>query len=150
MLLLWWTGVSDTEGVVFGMRSKSGKKIAVEGSQAPLGGMGKAFANLELPADLPEGPRDTPMSKPKLPSGRMGRVVLRREKARRGGKTVIVVDNFADYLTNEFIESIAKSLRSACGCGGTVRRRAIELQGNQPGKVRTYLESEGFTVGGVG
>ncbi len=131
------------------MRPKSKKKITIEGSQTPLGGMSRAFADLDLPADLPEGPGDFPSSEPMLSVGKMGRVVLRREKARREGKTVIVVDNFADHLTNEFIESIAKNLRSACGCGGTVRRRAIELQGDQPGKIRTYLEREGFAVGGV-
>ena len=131
------------------MRSKSDKKIAVNGPEAPLVGMDQAFANLELPADLPEGLGEIPLSEPNLPSGRKGRVVLRREKARRGGKTVIVVDDFEDHLKNELIESIARSLRSTCGCGGTVRNRTIEIQGDQPGKVRAYLEREGFTVAGV-
>ena len=131
------------------MRSKSDKKVAVNGPEAPLVGMDQAFANLDLPADLPEGPGDISLPVPKLPTGRKDRVLLRREKARRGGKTVIVVDDFGDHLTNEFIESIARRLRSACGCGGSVRHRTIEIQGDQPGKVRAYLEREGFTVAGV-
>lgn len=112
-------------------------------------GMDKAFANLDLPADLPEGTGGIPLSELKLSTGGKGRVVLRREKKRRGGKTVIIVDEFGDHLTNEFIESIARSLRSTCGCGGTVRRRTVEIQGDQPGKVRAFLEGEGFTVAGV-
>lgn len=131
------------------MRSKSRKKIALNEPQAPLGGMARAFDDLDVPVNLPKELRNAPISEPELALGRRGRVMLRREKAHRGGRTVIVVDDFGDHLTNQFIESLAKSLRSACGCGGTVRNRTIELQGDQPGKVRTFLEREGFTVCGV-
>jgi translation initiation factor 1 len=47
------------------------------------------------------------------------------------------------------IEKTAKKIRLACGCGGTVKDRAIEIQGNQPGKIRAILEAEGFLVAGV-
>jgi translation initiation factor 1 (eIF-1/SUI1) len=36
-----------------------------------------------------------------------------------------------------------------CGCGGTTRERAIEIQGDQPGRIRELLEQEGFRVAGV-
>ncbi len=92
---------------------------------------------------LPAGP-ELPVTPPKL-----GRVVLRREKAHHGGKTVIVVHDFAPQITHTQIESLATKLKKACGCGGTVKDREIEIQGDQPGKIRALLEAEGFRVAGV-
>jgi translation initiation factor 1 len=77
-----------------------------------------------------------------------GRVVLRREKAHRGGKTVLVVDGFGEQHTEAAIESLGKRLRAACGCGGTFRERSLEVQGDQPARVRAFLEAEGFQVAG--
>ena len=92
---------------------------------------------------LPAGPA-TPLKLVKL-----GRVVLRKEKAHRGGKTVIVVHDFAPQITGTQIEAFAGKLKKACGCGGTVKDRTIEIQGDQPGKIRVLLEAEGFQVAGV-
>ena len=92
---------------------------------------------------LPAGPA-TPSKLVKL-----GRVVLRKEKAHRGGKTVIVIHDFASQVTGAQIEIFAGKLKKACGCGGTVKDRTIEIQGDQPGKIRTLLAAEGFQVAGV-
>lgn len=106
-----------------------------------------AFAGLDLP-NLPAAPV---APAPEAPQSRwkMGKVILQRETAHRGGKTVIVIKDFASHLPLSVIETIAKRVRSACGCGGTVRDRRIEIQGDQPTKIRAVLESEGFEVGGV-
>lgn len=95
-------------------------------------------------AGLPPGPELPPPKQPKL-----GRVVLRKETAHRGGKTVIVVHDFASHITGKQIDDYATKLKKACGCGGTVRDRQIEIQGDQPGKIRALLEAEGFQVAGV-
>ena len=79
----------------------------------------------------------------------MGRVLLRRETAHRGGKTVVIVYDFASHLPLSVIEKVAKKLRAACSTGGTVKDRTIEIQGDQVAKVRATLEAEGFIVGGV-
>jgi|SRR5665213_887078 len=103
------------------------------------------FANLQID-NLPLG--DTvpaPVSRPT----KLGRVVLRREKAHRGGKTVTVIYDFAPTITRQSIEDLARKLRNACGCGGTTRERLIEIQGDQVSKLRTLLEREGFRVAGV-
>jgi translation initiation factor 1 len=92
---------------------------------------------------LPPGP-ETPQRQKQA-----GRVVLRRETAHRGGKTVIVVDQLPTHLPVARIEELARQLRKACGCGGTVKGRTIEIQGNQPARIRSVLESEGFEVAGV-
>jgi translation initiation factor 1 len=86
---------------------------------------------------------------PESPGPKLGRVVLRREKAHRGGKTVIVVYDFSPQITGKRIEELATMLKKVCGCGGTVKGREIEIQGDQPGKIRTLLEAEGFRVAGV-
>ena len=65
------------------------------------------------------------------------------------GKTVIVVDDFATHLPVSVIESVARKLRAACGCGGTVKERRIEIQGDQPAKIRALLEADGFQVAGI-
>ena len=93
---------------------------------------------------LPAGP-DLPAPKP----AKLGRVILRKETAHRGGKRVIVVYDFAPQVTDAQIEAFAGRLKQACGCGGTVKDRTIEIQGNQPGKIRALLEAAGFRVVGV-
>ncbi|HBJ83354.1 MAG: translation initiation factor [Prosthecobacter sp.] len=106
------------------------------------------FASLNL-SNLPPGPpeKGDPGSPQRL--WKMGRVVLQRETAHRGGKTVIVIKDFATHLPVSVIETIAKRVRSACGCGGTVRDKRIEIQGDQAAKIRAVLEAEGFEVKGV-
>jgi translation initiation factor 1 len=112
------------------------------------GGLNAAFAGLDL-SGVPPGPEPSPTPAAPLPVWKLGRVVLRRELARRGGKTVIVIHDFATHLPVSVIETTAKKLRHACGCGGTVRDRTIEVQGDQAARVREFLESEGFQVVGV-
>jgi translation initiation factor 1 len=101
---------------------------------------------------LPAGPA-TPAPAPGAPAlprpSKYGRVVLRREKAHRGGKTVIVVHEFAPNIGHAYIEALAGKLKSACACGGTKRDRTIEIQGDQPARIRALLEQEGFQVAGV-
>ena len=130
------------------MRQEPKKRIDTQSSAQPLAGLGAAFSGIELPG-LPEGPESVPAKNPALPTWKMGRVVLRRETAQRGGKTVIVIHDFATHLPQSVIESIAKKVRSACGCGGTVKERRIEIQGDQAAKIRAVLEGEGFQVAGV-
>jgi translation initiation factor 1 len=131
------------------MRPEKKKKVPVNASQA---GLNAAFAGLAVDGlpELPPAPRSTP-SEANGPGSiwKLGRVVLRREKAHRGGKTVIVVDDFASHLPISVIETVAKTLRQRCGCGGTVKGRTIEMQGDQPQRIRGALEAEGFQVAGV-
>jgi len=106
-----------------------------------------AFAGLSA-AGLPQG---KPVEVSTAPQRRwkMGKVILQRETAHRGGKTVTVIKDFASHLPLSVIETIAKRVRAACGCGGTVKDRRIEIQGDQPAKIRAVLEAEGFEVGGI-
>ena len=117
--------------------SASKKRIPVS---APQLGLNAAFAELQIEG-LPEG---SALGMPTGVSGQAvsikpGRVVLRRETAHRGGKTVLVVDGFGSQHSELAIEELAKRLRARCGCGGTLRGRGIELQGDFASKVRKLL-----------
>src|ERR1700716_324766 len=128
------------------MRATPKKRIDTDASAKPLTKLQNAFPEM----DLPEG-SDQPGSAEQTagPLWKLGRVVLRRETAHRGGKTVIIVDQFATHLPLCVIETIAKKIRVSCSCGGSVKGRTIEIQGDQPDRVRAVLEQEGFKVAGV-
>ena len=137
------------------MRPEPKKRIDTNAAETSRPLLNAAFSGLDLPG-LPAAPdvdpnateKATPPAAPEK-LWKMGRVVLRREKAHRGGKTVIVVHDFATHLPLSVIESVAKKIRAACGCGGTVKDRTIEIQGDQPARIRAALEAEGFQVAGV-
>jgi translation initiation factor 1 len=120
------------------------KKIPVSAPQQPLQ---SPFSALSV-SGLPEG-HAAPEREPGLPPSKKGRVVLRREKSGRGGKTVIVISDFATHIHPVEIEALAVRARKACGCGGAARGREVELQGDNAAKVRAFLEAEGFRVAGV-
>lgn len=121
------------------------KKIRIETSASAIG-IQSPFAALRIEG-LPEGPAE-PIQRP-LPPTKLGRVVLRREKSERGGKTVVVVSDFAAHISEIEIAEFARKARQSCGCGGTVRGREIELQGDNPAQVRAFFEKAGFRVAGV-
>lgn len=72
-----------------------------------------------------------------------GRVDIRRETGNRGGKTVTVVAGFVGIGLPEK-EQLAKKMRAACGCGGTVKDGQIEIQGDQRETVARILSEAGF------
>jgi translation initiation factor 1 len=113
----------------------------LEIDRLPLGEPGK-----EQPLQAEEQARSDAIFSAGL---KLGRVVLRRETAHRGGKVVVVIDQFAPNISMKQIQALAKKLRNACGCGGTTKERSIELQGNHVDKIRQLLEQEGFRVAGV-
>jgi len=134
------------------MRPEKQNRIPVNPQQQGLAGLGQALSGLDL-GPLPPAPA-TPAA-PASASGepakpkKLGRVVLRRETAHRGGRKVIVIHDFPASFTNGALDDLARDLRHAIGTGGTVRERTIEMQGDQPGKIRAFLEKAGFQVAGV-
>jgi translation initiation factor 1 len=145
--------------------ANSKKRIDTNSSQNPLAGLKAAFSGFTLP-DLTKiddeqasSASHPPILSPTVSSDRaktveplwkLGRVTLRRERAHRNGKSVIVVYDFATHLPDTVIEKTARKLRDRCACGGTVKNRSIEIQGDQPAKIRTVLEAEGYQVAGIG
>ena len=77
------------------------------------------------------------------PEKNRGRVEIRRETGGRGGKTVTTVSGFVGIGLPEK-EQLTKKMRGACGCGGTVKDGAIEIQGDQREKMAKILLEAGF------
>ncbi len=86
---------------------------------------------------------DKPSSDKAKEAKNRGRVDVVRETNGRGGKTVTVVTGFTGIGLPEK-ESLAKKMRAACGCGGTVKEGRIEIQGDQRETVAKILTEAGF------
>jgi translation initiation factor 1 len=96
-------------------------------------------------AGLKQAPavRPTQAPAPAVKERNRGRVDITREKGGRGGKTVTVVDGFTGIGLPEK-EALAGKMRTACGCGGTVKNGRIEIQGDQRETVARILAEAGF------
>lgn len=96
-------------------------------------------------AGLPAAPQLVVQSAAKRgePAKNRGRVDIKRTTAGRGGKTVTLVTGFVGIGLPEK-ESLAKRMRNACGCGGTVKDGDIEIQGDQREKIAQILADVGF------
>jgi translation initiation factor 1 len=120
-------------------------KIPTDGGQA-LGS--NPFAVLSG-AGLPQPANPSPATgaqSPALhasPAKNRGRVDIKRTMAGRGGKTVTLVTGFVGIGLPEK-ETLAKRMRNACGCGGTVKDGDIEIQGDQREKIARILAEAGF------
>jgi translation initiation factor 1 len=97
-------------------------------------------------APAPSEPTRENVAKPSVreqPNRNRGRVEIRRLTAGRGGKTVTMVSGFVGIGAPEK-EQLAKQMRTACGCGGTVKDGQIEIQGDNREKVAAILREAGF------
>ena len=96
-------------------------------------------------AGLPVAPQSViqQAAKKEAPARNRGRVDIKRTTAGRGGKTVTIVTGFTGIGLPEK-ESLAKKMRNACGCGGTVKDGVIEIQGDQREKIAAILTEAGF------
>lgn len=121
----------------------SGGKIPTDGG----GSLGQNPFGALSSAGLPVAPKvvleaATAKAPAKLEKNR-GRVDIRRETGNRGGKTVTVVSGFMGIGLPEK-EQLAKKMRAACGCGGTVKDGQIEIQGDQRETIARILTEAGF------
>jgi len=107
---------------------KKKPRLDVSGSRAELQA---PFAGLDIPG-LPAGPPDPPPSADPAKRIPTGKLQFRKEKSHRSGKSVVVVFGFDPGFSQSAIEELAREVRIQCGCGGTVREREIEFQGEAP------------------
>lgn len=121
----------------------NGGKIPTSGGQS----LGQNPFGALSGAGLPSGaaakpPIENQKSKIENPKNR-GRVDLKRTTAGRGGKTVTIVTGFVGIGLPEK-ETLCKKMRTACGCGGTVKDGDIEIQGDHREKIAAILTEAGF------
>lgn len=73
---------------------------------------------------------------------------VQRDRKGRAGKTVTVVSGLQH--TPATFKALLKALQTACGAGGTLKDREIEIQGDQREKVAAKLRELGYKVKFVG
>lgn len=83
-------------------------------------------------------------AKQKPPAARDGIVRVRRESKGRGGKTVTVIEGVP--LPDTALAVLAADLKRRCGTGGTVKDRAIIIQGDQADACMEFLTTAGYRV----
>jgi translation initiation factor 1 len=71
-------------------------------------------------------------------------VRVSRETGGRNGKTVTVVRGLP--LDAAALADIAKTLKAACGAGGSIKDGTIEIQGDHRDTVVSRLEQAGWRV----
>lgn len=71
-------------------------------------------------------------------------VYLHRESKGRGGKTVSLLRNL--QLSPQDLKDLSKSIKQACGTGGTIKDGVIEIQGDHRQKIAETLQSLGYKV----
>ena len=85
-------------------------------------------------------PSIAPIDSPSLVHGRL---VLRREKKGRGGKTATVIEGLT--VPEPALHDVAQRLRRQLGCGAHVEGATIVVGGAQTGRVREWLSAQGAT-----
>lgn len=74
-------------------------------------------------------------------SGISSKIVVRKEKKGRGGKTVTRVDGL--LLQDEALRHLAKSMAKSLGCGVSVDTDSVVAQGSQSDRIADWLRDKG-------
>lgn len=123
------------------MARESKHRIATEAVPAVFA---SPFAALKLQG-RESHPEDTPAPPVTKPSPKE-RLLIRRETAHRGGKTVLVVEGFSGSWNPARLEKLLHDLKAALGCGGKLNGHRLEIQGEQADRLQPLLEACGFAV----
>ena len=109
---------------------------------APSATLGDLLRQKGVPVERTEPPPAPPASVVEpLDFGGASKIVLRREKKGRGGKTATVVDGVK--LPPSGLERIARDLKRALGCGATIENGAIVVQGDMSARIAPWLAARG-------
>ncbi|MGZ0654693.1 translation initiation factor [Coraliomargarita sp. W4R53] len=125
------------------MSPRKQSKISTEGGDA-FGA--NPFAGLNA-TGLPAGdvkPKASLAKKKPAKKKSKGRVEVRREKAGRGGKTVTTLKEFPSHIPLSTLEAMTFELKKICACGGTLKGRVVELQGDVCDRVCAELIARGY------
>ena len=125
------------------MSKRSKQKVSTDSAESSLAN--NPFDALGM-VGLPKGPTQEQMRPKRVEkiAKSKGRVEVRREKAGRGGKTVTTLRSFSTNVPLKELEAIAFNLKKSCACGGALKGRVIELQGNVCDRVIGELEQLGY------
>ena len=109
----------------------------------PLAGLGNLLPQAGLPVQAAAALAPAPVPDNAVPAQDLwraqGKLVLRREKKGRGGKTVTVLSG----LSGMDLQAVAQDLRKAMGCGAVVEGDTVILQGAQGERAAVWLQERG-------
>ena len=112
------------------------------------GRLGTSLADALAKRGLQVAPEASPPAEPPPPDppatgdlARSGKIVLRRERKGRGGKTATVVAGLG--LPARALDTLARDLRRALGCGAVVEDDTIVVQGDVVARVEPWLAARG-------
>ena len=71
-------------------------------------------------------------------------IYLHRDSKHRSGKGVTLLKGLV--LNEQDLVSLAKTLKQACGSGGTIKDGIIEIQGEHREKIAEILRQRGYKV----
>lgn len=125
------------------MSARKNSKISTDAGDSfganPFGGLDSS--------GLPAGELKPKASLAKKKSAKQkskGRVEVRREKAGRGGKTVTTLREFPSHIPLSTLDAMTFDLKKICACGGTLKGRVVELQGDVCDRVCAELNARGY------
>ena len=72
---------------------------------------------------------------------RSGKLVLRRERKGRGGKTATVIEGLE--LPAKALDRVLRALRKTLGCGGNLEADRVVLHGDLPERAEVWLRAHG-------
>lgn len=113
------------------------------GSPKPLNSLAalrQALAGETLPSQPESVLVPTRMSAPKAVTAKL---VVRFERAGRGGKTVTIAEGPA--LAGRKLEDIARAAAKALGVGARVEASTIVVQGEQTERLAAWFAKQGYT-----
>lgn len=122
------------------MNRKSKTRITTD--DAEILSSNNPFAALS-PEGLPEGPELAPAA-PQVEESFKGRVEVRLEKSGRGGKQVTTLREFPSGISPEKLDALTYNLKKVFACGGSLKGRVIELQGDFCKPAISELKKLGF------
>jgi len=130
-----------------GRPTASGRGVSAGGAEpnASLGTLGDLLESRGL-RGTPAAPPPSATSPPAGPRTgpdltRCGKITLSRERKGHGGKTATVVTGLE--LPARELESVARALRRALGCGASADGDRVLVQGDQATRVRDWLAAQG-------
>lgn len=111
--------------------------------RGPGGTLGDLLRRQGVPvADAPAPPpAPSGAAAPALDLGGAAKIVVRRERKGRGGKTATVVEGLK--LPPSGLERVARELKRALGCGASIEGGAVVLQGDLAERVAPWLAGRG-------
>ena len=97
-----------------------------------------------LRGTLPQGsdPAPTESAVPNN-SALAGKIVVRRERKGRGGKTATLVEGVA--LQGAALEAFGREMRQSLGTGGSIEDNTIVISGDQVERAMAWLRARGAT-----